>query len=249
MNKAKKEARRRKRLEKRKTQRVQKAATCKLPVKTPMYFELDPVSKEEWRLTLRNVPRDTHPLETFVKLVGPIRKAMRAAVQADSCIASTRIAMAIGEQMGIPIEPLSVRCDVFNPPMTRFYKEHDWDPPNPDEDSALAERLQEEGCHALVVGADDLTEDEAESMDPGKWNGHLVALIAERYLLDMSFDQFRRPAKGIHIKDPLIVEWHPDGAAIEHKGLGIAVRYLPRDDETYKTAPDWTRNYVVRLVG
>lgn len=92
---------------------------------------------------------------------------------------------------------------------------------------------------------------------PGGWNGHLVAHLPEHdTFIDLTLDQFARPAKNINVQ-PLIAGFGPellDGIAGSYEMNGCRIWYHYRPDLTsqWRDCPDGKRNigpfagYVIR---
>ena len=76
----------------------------------------------------------------------------------------------------------------------------------------------------------------------GRWDGHLVAIIDDRWLVDLSADQFDRPGRGLRVTRPVITGWEPatgDGSFHdpEHE---VTATFRRVHDTSFKRAPDWT---------
>jgi hypothetical protein len=89
---------------------------------------------------------------------------------------------------------------------------------------------------------------------PGRWDGHMVLLAEERFLVDLTLHQAARPEYGIHVEPA----WFPLDAPLVHgepvsflKLDGTVMQY-ERDDTLppYQDTPGWTRDYrsLVRLL-
>lgn len=83
---------------------------------------------------------------------------------------------------------------------------------------------------------------------PGRYGAHLVALYKDRWMVDLSAQQFDRPTRGIRVKRPVIIDMdaadHPDSdtfgpgsisANLRDLGVGIGMCiYAPAAN-----APQW----------
>ena len=216
-------------------------------------FKLDPVSEHEWRIAVCGVPLTGQPLVDLFKLVPFLHTGLRRAfTQSDTCICSSKILVGVAHAMGVPAVVQSVRCDVYNPVMTRWFEAKDWSKPD---DPSEGQRLKDAGGHVLVVGADDLTRAERKAnrkKKPGAWNGHLVVVVAGNLLVDMTFDQFSRPERDVAIDDLFCGPWHPQRGTSATRPDGVSVWYQPRgskEGRDYKTFPSWRRKYVISING
>lgn len=200
---------------------------------------LHTTNRDEWTLTLDNVPLDSP--EALLIAVLPVlrRDVLLSQMRRDSCIASSKLVANLARALGLRVRVQSVRVRVFNTVMTNWLKEHDWE----EWTEAEQERLVQLGAKFLEVGYD--------YHDGPGWSGHLVVVLEKAegdVLIDPSFDQFHRPKKGIPITEPLVGPWYPHGTASE-RGDGVSVVYQPRDNDGYSTAPDWKRRYRIVLNG
>lgn len=116
---------------------------------------------------------------------------------ADACIAAARITSEVAQRFGHRARPLSVRATVLNEPYARLLEEIG---PIDKENQA---RYVREGAWSVVVGH----HDEQESMKteqkrllegrrPG-WNGHVVTILGEAFIIDPTIVQTARPERGI----------------------------------------------------
>lgn len=200
-------------------------------------------SRDEWTLALNNVPdvAGDEALSLLAHMLPPIRCLTRQVLRADSCIASTKIVIGLAQALGLSAEPRSIVGEVFNPVMGQWLvaNERPW---SRDEQIALAAA----GGRCLVVGYDDHPDAEK---DDGRWNGHLVAVVEDRVLVDLTFDQFNRPAKGIPVDGPLFAPWRPGLGTARIRDDGVLLRFMPGGSNEYETAPDWKRRYIIRVNG
>src|SRR5206468_2721723 len=107
------------------------------------------------------------------------------AFRPDSCIASTAVAIDVLERFGLKSQALAVEVSVFNLPFVEHLRREGTLPQTPDD----VRRWQQAGCHAVDI--------DRKLKRPGGWSGHLVAIAADRWLVDLSIDQVNRPQQGI----------------------------------------------------
>lgn len=172
-------------------------------------------------------------LRALITVAPPI---LRRFWNPDSCIASTRDAVDALHCFRLRAEPLSVRTMVFNQPAWTEIVVRDRFP------QSKAEREEwfgPVGGHSLGIGygAD----------DPSGWPGHLVVLVENRWIVDLTLPQANRPAKWV-VLTPLVFEAEP--ALLEGKTRQVmqvndcVVIYerAKRGDmqaEGWRTAKDW----------
>jgi hypothetical protein len=121
----------------------------------------------------------------------PLRRRILEDYRADSCIPSTRIAVDLLAELGLKARPLRVTLHAFT--------------------LALAERITQEGH--LPTSKEELIrwcdETQGWSIGVGFSNTdpmamHLVALVEEAWVWDLSADQASRPQRGIWFPMPLV---------------------------------------------
>jgi hypothetical protein len=155
--------------------------------------------------------------EWLTRFVTAVRRTVITEYAAErSCIATARVAIATARYFGISAEPLA--CSV-----------------------RASSRLFEttggaEGHSVQVVGSGVL-----EPATNG-WDGHLVAILDRRFLVDGSADQFSRPGK-MMIVEPMVVElpeWPLTGGISGANQHGVVMRYWPMADQrSFRNSPDW----------
>lgn len=162
-----------------------------------------------------------------------------------SCIGSTRVAVDYLRERGVAARPLSVRLAVFNPLHTACLIAAK-------DDAGIAADLQElykdepayraSGLWGIGLGYSRLAGD---AVPAERWDGHVVCIVEERLLLDLSLDQVNRPQRNIQLGPvaiPVTSEWlaisYP-GEAIE---AGCMLRYeaLPHD-RSFEDGVDWSQ--------
>jgi hypothetical protein len=135
-----------------------------------------------------------------------------------SCIISTRVAIEVLKVHGLK----AVKVEALNPHAVRDV-----------EAKAAEPRLG-----SWIVGVEGTG---LHDYDQNSWDGHLVAMFEDskgEVLLDISADQFARPAKDIHA-EPLAIrltgEW-PVGRLWPN---GSAIAYSPIRARSYRNSSNW----------
>jgi hypothetical protein len=149
----------------------------------------------------------------------------------DCCIPATAILCDVLDYFKLPAKPLSVIACIYNPLMTerleregmptREEAERDWFP---------------QGCYSIGVGLGE--------REPGKWPGHLVALLAGKVLVDLTLDQAERPEHNVILPVPIIAAVGADflepGNVARGLVNGCRVDYVARpEDRSFERSNDW----------
>jgi hypothetical protein len=158
------------------------------------------------------------------RYAGVARPIIRADFSADSCIASTRITLAVCRAFGWRGAAVPTSLRVAN----RAYM----DLLAGTTDEATAEAL---GAKAVIVGD-----------QPNGDVGHLVAWIHRRYLVDAALDQVERPEFGLLVPGVLVIPVRDltrvggvEGELATPAGT-VSIGYAVRTRELgYQRAPDW----------
>ena len=152
--------------------------------------------------------------------------------RADSCIASTAVALDVLTKYGVFAEPFPIRSLIFNKPYaSRMVDSFGW--PNAEEVQRWA---QEDGSYSIGVGV-------GTSL-PNKWAGHLTALVERRFLLDLSIDQASRPQYNI-VLNPFSIEVDEKFLSGEPKVFALNECVIRLDvlrgeeNNEYTSSPDW----------
>jgi hypothetical protein len=136
-----------------------------------------------------------HPLAAWLR--DHARPILLSHFTPDCCIESTAAALDVLRAHGVACRELSVQAGVFNAPAWELYQRgilmH----------HGRAERMVWELKGAWSVGVGLIDDDVPR---PGRFGGHLVALVEERWLLDLSIDQANRPLKRLDVPRPLLAE-------------------------------------------
>jgi hypothetical protein len=151
----------------------------------------------------------------------------------DCCIGATRIAVdLLGSHLHMRIRPLVTQAEILNPALVARDR-------LPEDRQEYAAWQAEFGAHWISLGARDAPP------RPGGWPGHLVAVLADRCLVDLSLPQANRPKHGIRLP-PLVIG--VDGEFLSGRerrnitvnGCLVSYQGFP-SDRTFSSAPDWQR--------
>lgn len=157
------------------------------------------------------------------------RRKILEVYRPDSCIASTRIGMDVLRAHGAKPYPVAVKLDIFN---------------------HAARQAMEEGwteAETLAAGAKIIGVDGTGKLAQGTgWDGHLVLGLVDaaglEIVVDLSLDQFARPAAGIHVEATAFPV--PEGwpLAWTQGDPPYSVVYQKIRSRAYRSAPDWEAN-------
>lgn len=159
----------------------------------------------------------------------------------DSCILATRVAiLALGE-FGIKATPIVCRVDILNAAYAKAMREGRLEPGSLTD--ADAKVLQEEGCWALCIG-DPRHEGVLRPDGRRGFNGHVVALVERKWVLDLTIHQASRPNKDINL-EPHHFE-APSGFIHGYEPLvgrdeSVWLRYQRIANQRFLQAPDWVQ--------
>jgi hypothetical protein len=154
----------------------------------------DAVAAALKQFDIRPDNRPTHPARPFLpRLCDVVRAELHIGTlyRPDCCIAATAILNEVLDYFKLTARPLSAIATVFNPVMSERIAQEGM--PTLEE---AGRNWFPKGCYSLAVGAGD--------PDPGKWPGHLVAVLGGRVLIDLTLDQANRPQHGIVLPVPII---------------------------------------------
>lgn len=179
-------------------------------------------------------------LASLLELIGPpLRRTILKFYGADSCIASTRVAIDVLEGLGLNARPLMVETEVFNAAMIRLIEAD----AIPDDPAERIRKFDETGAWGLALGKPDPRRTDV----PKELMGiHVVAIVQERLLWDLSIDQASRPQRNMSLEGPLVFATTPAFLAgreplvvAESKGMGM-IRIKPKPADTrYTVSPNW----------
>lgn len=151
----------------------------------------------------------------------------------DSCIASTRIALDVLRHFGIETYALSVKAMLFN----RIYRDH-YEAIGRAPSDQEAEAWFAAGAHSIGLGY-------GGDGRADRWPGHLVAIAARSYLVDLSLDQAARPQKDMEVTGHAtpVTEAFLRGRGVlgieAHDGTLITYQAVV-GDKSYQASPNWT---------
>lgn len=174
-------------------------------------------------------------VEMIERLCDVVPKHLRAAgYEAWTCVLHTRVGLDVCRALGLNAKPLPVKTLIYNAEYVRRMLELGRHPTEEE-----AQPWFEAGAWAMGAGVRGA--DRAPNGRVG-YNGHLVLAVEGRWLVDLSLDQFTRPAKDIilrygYFEAPAFVTGAADDYGVEVNGSMVA--YLRHDDRTFLRAPDW----------
>lgn len=152
----------------------------------------------------------------------------------DSCIASTALAIDILKHYGIKAEAFPCTVMVFNAVNNQKIKEIGR-LPNAEESRAW----QDDGGWSVGVGFG------SKGMAENKWPGHLVVIVDDEILLDLSIDQATRPKHKMYLQAggggiPNFQEFYSGKEVYVAEANDCLLIYERKDQDAYKKSPDWT---------
>jgi hypothetical protein len=162
-------------------------------------------------------------------------------IRPDVCVGATRIACLALAEVGIKASPLTTRVDAMSPRYRQAVERGELEAAKGD--SHLLHRIGAEGGWTVVIGHPD-NEERLRPDGSRGFNGHLVALVERRWVLDLTIQQANRPAKNM-IFEPhhfAVTPGFMGGApTIMVNERGCALVYVRIENNTYAVAPDWTK--------
>jgi len=152
--------------------------------------------------------------------------------RADSCIASTAIGLDVLTYFGVLAEPIPVKLSIFNAPYVKRIETGSKFPNR----KMLIQWGKEDGSYSVGIGYG--------SHEYNKWAGHLVLLVENKWLADLSIDQANRPLYNM-VFDPYAAEVDADfldgkKPRIIKDANGCVIRIELIKDRGFLTAPDWS---------
>lgn len=170
----------------------------------------------------------------MVRLLGELCQAVPTVlndrqIRRDTCILHTRIALLALRELGVRCRPLATQLVVGNEPWARVAIETGHAPP---------QDQWPPGAYALGIG---FSTEAGRPRNEERYDGHVIALVNERWGLDLTLDQCDRPQHGIVLRPgyfeaaPLIA----DGRC-RFTLNDCLLEYTLLEDRGYLTAPDWT---------
>lgn len=166
-------------------------------------------------------------IDDLDRIVAVVREEVLKEFHADSCIASVKILSEVLDYFGHSSEPLPVIVCVFNAPafqsLTAGIPMEDW---------------PEEAWSVGITGT-------GESKEK-RWDGHLVAMVDGKWLVDPSLDQASRPARNITMSPVVLdaTEWNEHDRKDTWSwqradGVTLMYKLMPKPG-MWRNAPDWT---------
>jgi hypothetical protein len=152
--------------------------------------------------------------------------------RADSCIASTAIGLDVLTYFGVLAEPLPVKLSIFNAPYVKRIDEGSAFPNR----ETLIQWGKEDGSYIVGIGYG--------TQEPNKWAGHLVLLVENKWLADLSIDQANRPNYNM-VFAPFAAEVDADFLAGKNPRIikdanGCVIRIETIKSRGFLSSPDWT---------
>lgn len=144
----------------------------------------------------------------------------------DSCIASTKVAVKVLSHFKIPVRPKCFSVEIMNPKYRELFDQQHCHPTKENGDAWLAQGAWE-------IAIDGHTPDSS---------GHVVAIVADKFLLDLSLDQASRPHKNLKLEPallPLPDNWSGQPVLLYEEPDGMRLMYHRVDNENYRKANDW----------
>jgi hypothetical protein len=159
----------------------------------------------------------------------------------ERCVLATRVGIDVLARFGIAAEPLPVMAAVCNQKYERWRQFID---PLPVDDAKLIPPPAD--GWAVMSG---LPPDEGEAPRPKHWHGHLIVSVpAKGMVLDLDFQAFGRPEKGLDVGPAVGFPWPAGALCVDLMGLDRANRPIflhyqhTPENQGYVTGPDWQRN-------
>jgi hypothetical protein len=160
-------------------------------------------------------------------IVAASREAMLGQWRADSCIAATRITTAVLDYFGYSARPVAVRLAGFTATA--------WS------DTQAGHTVNDAARGAWSVGVVG-----SGAIRGGRWDGHLVAIVERRWLLDASVDQLNRPQYGLQFTPSahlLPAGWPTEPLLLRQDDTGSVLTYRSmHDTQAWRRSADWRGN-------
>lgn len=159
------------------------------------------------------------------------------------CVLATRIAGHVFAELGVPARPLPVKLMVLNAEMQeRTSAIGQLQPPSEE----AAEEWRRAGAKSILIGYGSPDPVLAPRRFRG-YDGHLVCVVREKWLLDLTLDQANRPADGIKVEASCVISpprallrgtMPPHTSAAFHIN-GATVHYFVGTNQSFYTGQDW----------
>ena len=187
--------------------------------------------------------RDTALMQALIDVGRPI---ILESFSPDSCIASTRIGLAVLTYFGIAAKEYPVSITVLNKDAMQFLAEHDGDLFALKAETMKYAVEDRGGPWTVGLGAPDLPE--LRPNGTVGWPGHLV-IGMRRWdrLLDLSLDQVSRPHKNMPLGATMIdvpehwwdITEERQPTVLTDGTSGTVLLLMHRHDTNYRKAPNW----------
>ena len=176
--------------------------------------------------------RDPQLTDKASRICGMLCKFARPRIllnfRPDSCIASTRIGVDVLRYFRVKTEPIVVKVHVFNKQFMARLDAGQF--PSSKED--MDRWYGEDGSHSVGLVS-----------EPPTNIGHVVALVENACILDLSLDQASRPQRGIHLQPSgfAVTEGFLSGGEMRFR-IGESTVFYERvlNNRNFLNAPDWT---------
>lgn len=169
--------------------------------------------------------------DAIVRALGFIQRPIQAEYGPSACILATRVAVDVLRAHGVRVQPVAVHVEVFNP----AYVEH-------------IERGEHEAietdprCWSAQLGFT------GEEQGDDRVDMHVVAVVEDRLLLDLTLDQCSRPEHDVVLTPGIFEGLSPEFARGEPKSYpvhGCSVVYEAHPEEKgFLASPYWTESAV-----
>jgi hypothetical protein len=172
------------------------------------------------------------PVEVIARFASVARPVMRKFMVAASCIGSARTTIEVMRTYGLRAVEIPV-CYAFQVPSRKYARI-----------GGFSEAERAEMRAKCSTWYDEPSED-------GSWNGHLIVLVEDRWLLDPSLDQVESPQFGvpapcdIFVVDTVGQEWDPNEQFRINLGLILdnddkaTLTYRRIEDTSYRETGAW----------
>jgi hypothetical protein len=163
-------------------------------------------------------------IDGLVRLARPI---ILEGWHARSCIASTRVGHDVLAYFGVPAAPTAVVVSAWN--QTAWAAVERGETPDFEHTDAWSAGV------AGTSGVNRATQ---------RWDGHLVLVVADRVLVDLTVGQLHRPERGIELPEagwwPVLPTFAQGQPVLYPLPRGGMLSYRQVNDRAWKRAPDWT---------
>jgi hypothetical protein len=144
----------------------------------------------------------------------------------DSCVASTKVVIKVLNHFKIGARPQACLFEVMNPKFVELFDAKSGYPQSREESQAWLAQ----GAYSVAIDNTGLS--------------HIVAIVLDSMLIDLSLDQAHRPHKGIILKATgglLPADFMSQGVCYADNGCRIT--YCPIQNEAFRKSNDWRQGY------